>query len=82
MMEFLVQSRFELPPQLDKDAFDALSRCERERAVVLQELGTLRYLWREPGRRGSWSVCQDQPDDHTADAARLDAPDVRLEAAI
>jgi glycerol-3-phosphate dehydrogenase len=25
---------------------------------------------------------QDQPDDHTADAARLDAPDVRLEAAM
>lgn len=44
------------PVGVAADQLAALQHAERERAMELQREGTLRELWRVPGRRASWSL--------------------------
>lgn len=49
-MEFLVQITVEWPPDGDEDLKQRLIRAEGERARELADAGTIRRLWRIPGR--------------------------------
>ncbi|KIF73115.1 muconolactone delta-isomerase [Streptomyces sp. 150FB] len=58
-MEFLVEIVTELPPDMPETARAALLARERERGAALRDAGTLRRIWRLPGRLanvGIWSV--------------------------
>ena len=52
-MEFLVRTENLLPPDTPDDTRERLRRAERERAVQLREAGTLKRLWRVPGRNAT-----------------------------
>lgn len=63
-MEFLVRFDVNPPESMTVEERERLRALERERAVELRESGTLRRLWRVPGRRatvGLWEA-----DDATA----------------
>jgi muconolactone D-isomerase len=63
-MEFLVHIEVRWPPDGDPDEFARLIEAERSRARELALAGTIKRLWRVPGRLanyGLWSA-----DDATA----------------
>jgi len=49
-VEFLVYTQNLLPPDTDPGRVAELRRAERERAEELRANGTLKRLWRVPGR--------------------------------
>jgi muconolactone D-isomerase len=58
-MEFLVHIEVRWPADGDPDAHARLVEAERARARELAAAGTIRRLWRVPGRRanyGLWSA--------------------------
>ena len=55
-MEFLVHIEIEWPPDADPDEFARVTAAERERARELTAEGTIRRLWRVPGRRANWGL--------------------------
>lgn len=55
-MEFLVNIEVELPSDIDPDEAARLTAAERERAAELAAQGTIRRLWRVPGRRANWGL--------------------------
>jgi muconolactone D-isomerase len=58
-MEFLVEIEVTLPPDLPEERLTALRAAEHERGTALAEAGTLRAIWRLPGRfanRGIWEA--------------------------
>ena len=67
-MEFLVHIEVRWPPDGDPDEFARLVDAERARAQELAAAGTIKRLWRIPGRRanyGLWSA-DDVTTLHTA----------------
>ena len=58
-MEFLVRFEVDAPASMSSDERERLRGLERVRAIELREQGTLRRLWRVPGRRatvGLWEA--------------------------
>ena len=55
-MEFLVNIEVGWPPDGDPDELARLTAAERERAAELAAAGTIRRLWRVPGRRANWGI--------------------------
>ncbi len=58
-VEFLVEIDIRLPPELGEDRRESLLKAEGARGAALAEAGTLRAIWRVPGRlanRGIWSA--------------------------
>ncbi|HEV7977741.1 muconolactone Delta-isomerase family protein [Amycolatopsis sp.] len=58
-MDFLVRIEVSLPPELAEAERATLLRREAERGRVLRDSGTLRQIWRIPGRLanvGIWSA--------------------------
>jgi muconolactone D-isomerase len=66
-MEFLVHIEIRYPPDGDPDELARLVAAERLRGAELAAAGTIRRLWRVPGRRANWGVWE------AADATALDA---------
>lgn len=60
-VEFLVRADNNLPPDMPEQRRNELRAAERERAVRLREDGTLKRLWRVPGRTG-WIGLFEAPD--------------------
>ncbi|MEV6013670.1 muconolactone Delta-isomerase family protein [Streptomyces sp. NPDC051976] len=52
-MEFLVRTENLLPPDTPDNTREQLRKVERERAMELREAGTLKRLWRVPGRNAT-----------------------------
>ena len=52
-MEFLVRSENRLPPETSAERRAELRAAERVRAMELRAAGTLRRLWRAPGRNAT-----------------------------
>ena len=71
-MEFLVHIEIEWPADGDPDELARLTGAERERARELSADGTIRRLWRVPGRRANWGLWE------AADATALHAALVTL----
>jgi muconolactone D-isomerase len=57
-MEFLVGIEFELPAGLDAAELDRLKSAEARQAAALAAAGTLKRIWRVPGRRANWGLWQ------------------------
>lgn len=55
-MEFLVRIQTEWPPDASPEEFARLTAAERQRAQELAEAGTIRRMWRTPGRRANWGL--------------------------
>lgn len=55
-MEFLVNIEIHWPADGDPGELAKLAAAERVRAAELVEQGTIRRLWRVPGRRANWGV--------------------------
>ncbi|TJY69645.1 muconolactone delta-isomerase [Arthrobacter sp. CAU 1506] len=58
-MEFLVRFETTLPDSMSADQAQQLKSQERARAMELRQEGTLKRLWRIPGRRavvGLWEA--------------------------
>lgn len=58
-MEFLVHIELRWPPDGDPEERNRLVEAEAARAKELADLGTIKRLWRIPGRRanyGLWSA--------------------------
>jgi muconolactone D-isomerase len=58
-MEWLVAITINLPADLGDERRAELQRAELERGTALAEAGTIRAIWRVPGRRanlGIWSA--------------------------
>ena len=55
-MEFLVNIQVNWPAGGDSDEYAALLAAERQRSQELIAAGTLRRLWRVPGRAENWGV--------------------------
>ena len=58
-MEFLVQIEIVLPPDLDQERRSALYSAEADRAAELRRDGSIKRIWRVPGRRanvGLWEA--------------------------
>lgn len=55
-MEFLVHIEVRWPGDGDPDVLARLTAAERERARELAAAGTIRRLWRIPGRRANWGL--------------------------
>lgn len=55
-MEFLVRIQTNWPPHGPADEFSRLTTAERRRARELAEAGTIRRMWRIPGRRANWGL--------------------------
>lgn len=55
-MEFLVNIQVNWPPEGDPDAYEALVVAERQRGDELVKAGTIRRLWRVPGRNDNWGL--------------------------
>lgn len=66
-MEFLVNIEVGWPPDGDPDELARLTAAERERAGELAAAGTIRRMWRVPGRRANWGIWE------AADATALHA---------
>ena len=63
-MEFLVNIEIEWPADGDPEQLARLTAAERERGLALGAAGTIRRMWRVPGRRANWGVWE--ADDATA----------------
>jgi muconolactone D-isomerase len=66
-MEYLVHIEVRWPADGDPDQLARLTTAERDRAAELAAAGTIRRLWRVPGRRANWGVWE------AADATALHA---------
>jgi muconolactone D-isomerase len=55
-VEFLVNIEVGWPPDGDPGELARLTAAERERAAELAAAGTIRRLWRVPGRRANWGI--------------------------
>lgn len=55
-MEFLVEIDVNLPPDFDAGKADELRKAEAARGVELYEAGTIRRVWRVPGRRAAVAI--------------------------
>ncbi len=55
-MEFLVNVEVNWPPDGDSEKLAELTAAERARAAELVAEGTIRRLWRIPGRRANWGL--------------------------
>ena len=66
-MEFLVSIDIRAPHDLDPDRLAALQSAETARARELMTAGTLKRIWRIPGRRSNISLYE------AADATALHA---------
>ena len=69
MAEFLVNIVVEWPQDGDPDLRDALVEAEAERARELTANGTIKRLWRVPGRWENWGLWE--ADDATSLHAEL-----------
>jgi muconolactone D-isomerase len=63
-VEFLVRSENRLPPEFPAERRAELRSAERARAMELRAAGTLKRLWRVPGRNATIGL-------YEADAAQL-----------
>ena len=63
-MEFLVNIEIRWPADGDPAELARLTTAERARGAELGAAGTIRRMWRVPGRRANWGVWQ--ADDPTA----------------
>ena len=72
-MEFLVRIEVGIPADLDPDRLAALQQAEAVRARELVAEGTLRRIWRVPGRRASVSLYE-APDASALHAALSSLP--------
>jgi len=68
-MEFLVHIEIRYPADGDPEELARLVAAERVRGAELAAAGTIRRLWRVPGRRANWGVWE------ALDATALDAED-------
>lgn len=68
-MEFLVSIDIRTPHDLDREELAALQAAEAVRARELVEAGSLKRIWRIPGRRSNISIYE--ADDATALHAAL-----------
>jgi muconolactone D-isomerase len=66
-MEFLVHIDIRYPVDGDREELGRLVAAERVRGAELAAAGTIRRLWRVPGRRANWGVWEAE------DATALDA---------
>ena len=71
-MEFLVHIEIEWPADGDPEELARLTAAERDRARELAAAGTIRRMWRVPGRRANWGLWE------AADATALHAALVTL----
>jgi muconolactone D-isomerase len=55
-VEFLVRIEVHWPPDGDASELASLTKAERARAAELAGAGSLRRLWRVPGRRANWGL--------------------------
>ncbi len=55
-MEFLVKIEVEWPADGDPVEFARLTAAERVRGAELGAAGTIRRMWRVPGRRANWDA--------------------------
>jgi muconolactone D-isomerase len=55
-VEFLVNIEVEWPADGDPGQLARLTAAERERGAELGAQGTIRRMWRVPGRRANWGV--------------------------
>jgi muconolactone D-isomerase len=72
-MEFLVHIEVGWPPDGDGAELARLVAAERERAAELAAAGTIRRLWRVPGRRANWGLWE-APDATALHAAIASLP--------
>jgi muconolactone D-isomerase len=72
-MEFLVHIEVQWPPDGDPAELQRITAAERERAKVLTAAGTIRRLWRIPGRRANWGLWE-APDATALHAAISSLP--------
>lgn len=66
-MEFLVRIEVQWPSEGDPEALARLTVAERARGAELAAAGTIRRMWRTPGRRANWGLWE------AADATMLHA---------
>jgi muconolactone D-isomerase len=72
-VEFLVHIEVRWPPDGDPAEHARLSAAERSRGLELGAAGTIRRLWRLPGRRANWGVWE-APDATALHAAITSLP--------
>ncbi len=72
-MEFLVSIEVEWPGDGDPEEFARLTAAERTRGAELVAAGTIRRMWRVPGRRANWGVWE-APDATALHAAISSLP--------
>jgi muconolactone D-isomerase len=72
-VEFLVSIEVRTPADLDPDRLAALQAAENVRARELMAAGTLRRIWRVPGRRANVSLYE-APDATALHAALASLP--------
>jgi muconolactone D-isomerase len=66
-MEFLVHTQVRWPDDGDQSELARLTTTEHARARELAATGTIRRMWRIPGRRANWALWS------VADATQLHA---------
>ncbi|MGE0240805.1 MAG: muconolactone Delta-isomerase [Parvibaculaceae bacterium] len=72
-MEFLVEIDVNLPPDFDAGKAEDLRKAEARRGVELYEAGTIRRVWRVPGRRAAVAIWE-APDATALHAALASLP--------
>ena len=72
-MEFMVSIEVRTPADLDPERLAQLQKAEAERARELVEQGSLRRIWRIPGRRANISLYE-APDATALHAALSSLP--------
>ncbi|MEO5966098.1 MAG: muconolactone Delta-isomerase family protein [Candidatus Limnocylindrales bacterium] len=72
-MEFLVHIEVRYPADGDREELERLSARETVAARDLAAAGTIRRLWRIPGRRANWGLWE-APDATALDAALASLP--------
>jgi muconolactone D-isomerase len=55
-VEYLVNIVVEFPSDIDAEELGRLQTAERNRGAELATAGTIRRMWRVPGRRENWGV--------------------------
>jgi muconolactone D-isomerase len=83
-VEFLVRSENRLPPETPAERREELRAAERSRAMELRAAGTLKRLWRVPGRNATIGLYE-APDPAALHDALVSLPmspwlDVHVEA--
>lgn len=68
MPEFLVHIEVRWPPGGDPRERERLVDAERTRAQELTDAGTIRRLWRIPGRWANWGIWSTESVGHLHDA--------------